>query len=181
MNSQIGGLVEEGRSDAEWWPYMANGHIWPPQSHRSGKGCDVGRGYKIATYFIMVSIRKKLLSDNTISKTIDRILIPLKANPGKFISFFDETWLFSWLTLGRERGRSLNRQKMGETAGKPKSKIKHASGDLNGSKRLMQKIRDVSENTWEDLKQGAETIWDMYKNSFKKAKSEFQRGYREDL
>jgi len=40
---------------------------------------------------------------------------------------------------------------------------------------------DVDDDAWEDLKQGAKTLWNMYENSFKKAKSEFKRGYREGL
>ena len=52
---------------------------------------------------------------------------------------------------------------------------------MEEAQQTLTKIRDASDNTWEDLKQGAETIWDMYKNSFKKAKSEFKQGYREGL
>lgn len=40
---------------------------------------------------------------------------------------------------------------------------------------------DADDDAWEDLKQGAKTLWDMYEHSFKKAKSEFERGYREGL
>jgi len=40
---------------------------------------------------------------------------------------------------------------------------------------------DADDDAWEDLKQGANTLWNMYEHSFKKAKSEFKRGYREGL
>ena len=40
---------------------------------------------------------------------------------------------------------------------------------------------DADDDAWEDLKQGAKTLWNMYEHSFKKAKSEFKRGYREGL
>ena len=40
---------------------------------------------------------------------------------------------------------------------------------------------DADDDAWEDLKQGAKTLWNMYEHSFKKAKSEFKQGYREGL
>ena len=64
---------------------------------------------------------------------------------------------------------------------KYEEQIKELRQNVEEAQQTLTKIRDASENTWEDLKQGAETIWDMYKNSFKKAKSEFKRGYREGL
>ena len=33
---------------------------------------------------------------------------------------------------------------------------------------------DAGDDAWEELKQGAKTLWNMYENSFKKAKSEFK-------
>jgi len=64
---------------------------------------------------------------------------------------------------------------------KYEEQIKELRQNVEEAQQTLTKIRDASENTWEDLKQGAETIWDMYKNSFKKAKYEFKRGYREGL
>jgi archaellum component FlaC len=54
---------------------------------------------------------------------------------------------------------------------------------------LRAKVKDVDnkisdfeqagESAWEDLKQGLENSWDILKASFTKAKSEFDRGYKE--
>jgi uncharacterized coiled-coil DUF342 family protein len=41
------------------------------------------------------------------------------------------------------------------------------------------KLQQAGEGAWEDLKQGVEDSWKILKTSFKKAKSEFERGYRE--
>ena len=40
-------------------------------------------------------------------------------------------------------------------------------------------LQQVSDSAWEDLKQGIENSWEIFKKSFTKAKSEFERGYRE--
>jgi predicted nuclease with TOPRIM domain len=47
---------------------------------------------------------------------------------------------------------------------------------------LEEKIAELqqsSEGAWEDLKQGLENSWDILKASFSRAKSGFERGYRE--
>jgi hypothetical protein len=44
----------------------------------------------------------------------------------------------------------------------------------------MAELQQASEGAWEDLKQGLENSWKILKKSFTKAKSEFERGYRED-
>ena len=49
-------------------------------------------------------------------------------------------------------------------------------------KEVEAKIRELQaagEGAWEDLKQGLENSWEILKTSFKKAKSEFERGYKE--
>lgn len=40
-------------------------------------------------------------------------------------------------------------------------------------------LQQTGEKPWEDLKQGLENSWDILKAGFTKAKSEFERGYRE--
>ena len=40
-------------------------------------------------------------------------------------------------------------------------------------------LKQSSEGVWEDLKQGAENSWKILKTSFTKAKSEYERGYKE--
>ena len=40
-------------------------------------------------------------------------------------------------------------------------------------------LQQTGEEPWEDLKQGLENSWEIFKASFTKAKSEFERGYRE--
>jgi hypothetical protein len=40
------------------------------------------------------------------------------------------------------------------------------------------KLQQAGEGAWEDLKQGLENSWEIFKTSITKAKSEFERGYR---
>jgi uncharacterized coiled-coil DUF342 family protein len=40
-------------------------------------------------------------------------------------------------------------------------------------------LQQTGEEPWEDLKQGLENSWEILKESFTKAKSEFERGYKE--
>ncbi|MFO7600364.1 MAG: hypothetical protein R6X27_11220 [Candidatus Desulfacyla sp.] len=40
-------------------------------------------------------------------------------------------------------------------------------------------LQEAGEGAWEDLKQGLENSWEILKTSFSRAKSEFERGYRE--
>ena len=40
-------------------------------------------------------------------------------------------------------------------------------------------LQQAGESAWEDLKQGLENSWEILKASLTKAKSEFDRGYRE--
>jgi chromosome segregation ATPase len=55
--------------------------------------------------------------------------------------------------------------------------------DLRAKRAEMEaKINDLQqagEGAWEDLKQGLDNSWQILKTSFKRAKSEFERGYRE--
>ena len=76
--------------------------------------------------------------------------------------------------LDRETSKADTKTKI-----KYEEQIKDLRQNVEEAQQTLTKIRDGSDNAWEDLKQGAETIWDVYKNSFKKAKSEFKRGYRE--
>lgn len=41
-------------------------------------------------------------------------------------------------------------------------------------------LQQAGESAWEDLKQGLENSWGILKTSFSKAKSEFERGYRQE-
>ena len=42
-------------------------------------------------------------------------------------------------------------------------------------------LQQIGEKAWEDFREGLENSWEILKISFTKAKSEFQRGYREGL
>jgi hypothetical protein len=42
-------------------------------------------------------------------------------------------------------------------------------------------IQESDEDSWQDLKQGAENIWTTFRKNFSKAKSEFKRGYKEGM
>jgi len=39
-------------------------------------------------------------------------------------------------------------------------------------------LQQAGEGAWEDLKEGLENSWEILKMSFKRAKSEFEKGYR---
>jgi chromosome segregation ATPase len=45
--------------------------------------------------------------------------------------------------------------------------------------RKLMDIHGAGEDGWEELKQGTENAWSVLKESISKAKSEFERGYRE--
>ena len=68
---------------------------------------------------------------------------------------------------------------------KYEKQIKELRQKLEEAQQNLTKIHDAGDDAdddaWEDLKQGANTLWNMYEHSFKKAKSEFKRGYREGL
>jgi ATP phosphoribosyltransferase regulatory subunit HisZ len=43
----------------------------------------------------------------------------------------------------------------------------------------IQDLIDEKESVWDDLKQGIDNSWSTWKQSFTKAKSEFERAYKE--
>jgi len=45
--------------------------------------------------------------------------------------------------------------------------------------KQIAQLQQAGEGPWEDLKAGLENSWQIFKASFSKAKSEFERGYRE--
>jgi adenylylsulfate kinase len=49
------------------------------------------------------------------------------------------------------------------------------------AQRTLTELRNAKDDAWEDLKQGAQTAWDVLKTSLSKATSEFKRGYREGV
>ncbi len=55
--------------------------------------------------------------------------------------------------------------------------------DLRAKRRELEgkisELQEAGESAWEDLKQGLENSWEILKISFTKAKSEFERGYKE--
>jgi hypothetical protein len=50
---------------------------------------------------------------------------------------------------------------------------------LKNVEKKVSEFEHAGESAWEDLKQGLENSWEMLKAGFSKAKSEFDRGYRE--
>jgi chromosome segregation ATPase len=46
---------------------------------------------------------------------------------------------------------------------------------------IVVRLQGATEETRGELREGAETAWDSLKESFRKAKSEFKRGYTEGL
>jgi uncharacterized coiled-coil DUF342 family protein len=68
---------------------------------------------------------------------------------------------------------------------KAEAKLKYLQqiADLRAKRKEVEdqvaKLQQAGEGAWEDLKQGLESSWEILKASFMKAKSEFERGYRE--
>lgn len=54
--------------------------------------------------------------------------------------------------------------------------IREKRNDLEDKIAVLQR---AGESAWEDLKQGLENSWKILKGSLTRAKSEFERGYRE--
>jgi uncharacterized coiled-coil DUF342 family protein len=48
-----------------------------------------------------------------------------------------------------------------------------------GMEDSIEELQNAGESAWEDLKQGLENSWEILKVSLTKAKSEFERGYKE--
>jgi septal ring factor EnvC (AmiA/AmiB activator) len=67
----------------------------------------------------------------------------------------------------------------------PDAKIKYEKqiDELRGKQKelghRLAEIEKASDHAWEDLKQGLENSWEILKKSLTKAKTEFERGYRE--
>jgi hypothetical protein len=78
-------------------------------------------------------------------------------------------------------------EKLAEKAGKEdtKAKIKYQKQleDLRAKRKdvveKLAELRQAGESAWEDLKHGLENTFEILKTSFSKAKTEFERGYRE--
>ena len=44
---------------------------------------------------------------------------------------------------------------------------------------MVTQMGEASDDAWEDLKEGLENAWKVFKGTLSKAKSEFERGYKE--
>lgn len=42
-------------------------------------------------------------------------------------------------------------------------------------------LQESDDDSWEDLRKGAESVWTAFKKNFSKARSEFKRGYKEGM
>ena len=73
--------------------------------------------------------------------------------------------------------------KAGQTEAESKIAYEKQLADLRAKRKEVDKkiaeLQKAGEGAWEDLKQGLENSWEILKTSVTKAKSEFDRGYRE--
>jgi hypothetical protein len=60
-------------------------------------------------------------------------------------------------------------------------KVKELRQMRDAAKLRLTEIQGVSEDAWEDLKEGVQSAWSSLKESFQEAKSEFERGYKEGM
>ncbi len=49
----------------------------------------------------------------------------------------------------------------------------------NDVEQKVQELKDSTESVWDDMKQGVENSWATWKESFTRAKSEFEKAYKE--
>jgi len=73
--------------------------------------------------------------------------------------------------------------KADQTEAESKIKYEKQLADLRAKRKDVDEkileLEQAGESAWEGLKQGLENSWDILKASFTKAKSEFDRGYKE--
>ncbi len=73
--------------------------------------------------------------------------------------------------------------KADQTQAEAKIKYQQELEDLRGKRQeLEDKIADLQssgESAWEELKQGVESSWEVWKASFSRAKTAFEKGYQE--
>jgi len=73
--------------------------------------------------------------------------------------------------------------KADQTEAESKIKYEKQLADLRAKRKEVDEkileLEQAGESAWEGLKQGLENSWDILKASFTKAKSEFDRGYKE--
>ena len=67
----------------------------------------------------------------------------------------------------------------GETKIKYYKQIEELREKRKDIEQEIQHVIDERESVWDDLKQGIDNSWSTWKKSFKKAKSEFERAYKE--
>jgi uncharacterized coiled-coil DUF342 family protein len=58
-------------------------------------------------------------------------------------------------------------------------KLENLRERRKGVEDSIEELQKAGESAWEDLKQGLENSWEILKTSLTKAKSEFERGYKE--
>jgi uncharacterized coiled-coil DUF342 family protein len=77
-------------------------------------------------------------------------------------------WLLSRVDQARAESRIEYQKQLSELREK-----------RNGLEDKIGVMQQAGESAWEDLKQGLENSWEILKVSISKAKSEFERGYKE--
>lgn len=73
------------------------------------------------------------------------------------------------------------REASADAAPKYKRQIRELRQKAEEAQETLAKIHEGDQDAWRDLKKDAKTAWGAFKKSLAKAKSEFQRGYKEGL
>jgi uncharacterized coiled-coil DUF342 family protein len=58
-------------------------------------------------------------------------------------------------------------------------KLKELRSKINDVEDKIAALQQAGEDSWEEIMVGLEKTWDAFKESFTKAKSQFEKGYRE--
>jgi chromosome segregation ATPase len=116
--------------------------------------------------YIVVTIESKLIKDEMTMSIKDEYLEKLKTKLDEINGVFYEL---------EDKMQKANV----DSRSKYKEQIKEFRQKRNELQQRLRDIHDAGEDAWEELKQGTENAWSSLKGSLMKAKSEFERGYKE--
>ena len=68
-----------------------------------------------------------------------------------------------------------------ETKQKYEEKMKDICNKRNTIREKIKRVKESDGNTWEVIGEEAGSVWGSIKNTFKKAKEEYRKGYEEGL
>ncbi len=66
-----------------------------------------------------------------------------------------------------------------EDIGEYQEGLEELRDNLRELEEKVAEMQSFGDSAWEDIKQGVEKSWSTWKNSFARAKSQFEKGYKE--